>query len=391
MIWYYYQHKKTLNLKKLVLDQQSKRAKRSRMAVVRSTHTHTHTRALFALSCRSNKLADGQTGVVASQASPVLGMSREVAGLQYAQDSPYWAHTEPVRRARLMSPSRSVSPDRRLQGSASLFESSSPQRCLSPPAVPSLGHSQGSSVNSPRLGETSNSSLSSSGGQNNHVVPPSPKPAAKKPGRKRSAQLFSLGESAASAAASSQPDSPASFASNNASSSTLAKSDPDMAGSASSGEKAVAQPSSPSLSSSSSNIAESSSRSASSDKASKRSAGSRSGRSATKQTRAVTPLEHELPPQWSTAELDMFKVGLARYAKDFRAISDFVGTKNHFECRNLYNNFRFRLHFDDYLEGMQSNRRLVRDGSAITRRCDRSDVIYLLIRYSFACSPCPKM
>jgi hypothetical protein len=45
VIWYYYQHKKTLNLKKLLLDQQlSKRNKRSRPILsVYNTHTHTHT------------------------------------------------------------------------------------------------------------------------------------------------------------------------------------------------------------------------------------------------------------------------------------------------------------------------------------------------------------
>jgi hypothetical protein len=70
------------------------------------------------------------------------------------------------------------------------------------------------------------------------------------------------------------------------------------------------------------------------------------GARAMRQARSQASLEQELPIVWSSAEVEQFKIGLAKFAKDFRNIAEWMGTKNHFQCRNFYNNFRYRLHLE---------------------------------------------
>jgi len=54
--------------------------------------------------------------------------------------------------------------------------------------------------------------------------------------------------------------------------------------------------------------------------------------------------------KWTENEKEMFLDGLARFAKDFRGLSNFMGTKTEFQCQNYYHNNKKKLNFDQIID-----------------------------------------
>ncbi len=54
--------------------------------------------------------------------------------------------------------------------------------------------------------------------------------------------------------------------------------------------------------------------------------------------------------RWTDPERELFIEAIAKYAKDFKAIAQHLGTKNMFQCRNFYHNFKRRHGFDEIIE-----------------------------------------
>jgi len=50
-----------------------------------------------------------------------------------------------------------------------------------------------------------------------------------------------------------------------------------------------------------------------------------------------------VPATWNESEINQFKIALASYGSDFKAIADFLSSKNHWQCRSFYYNFKEQL------------------------------------------------
>mmetsp|Transcript_20108 Transcript_20108/g.25466 ORF Transcript_20108/g.25466 Transcript_20108/m.25466 type:complete len:1248 (-) Transcript_20108:83-3826(-) len=55
-----------------------------------------------------------------------------------------------------------------------------------------------------------------------------------------------------------------------------------------------------------------------------------------------------VPAPWNESEINQLKIALASYGSDFKAIADFVGSKNHWQCRSFYYNFREQLNLAEF-------------------------------------------
>lgn len=56
-----------------------------------------------------------------------------------------------------------------------------------------------------------------------------------------------------------------------------------------------------------------------------------------------------LPAAWSETEISHFRMALEVNGTDFKAIADFIGTKNHWQCRSFYYNFIKQLNLEQLL------------------------------------------
>lgn len=53
--------------------------------------------------------------------------------------------------------------------------------------------------------------------------------------------------------------------------------------------------------------------------------------------------------RWTEIEKRAFIEGLSKHGKDWRAISELVGSKTHLQCRTYYNNCKRKQNFDSIL------------------------------------------
>jgi len=60
---------------------------------------------------------------------------------------------------------------------------------------------------------------------------------------------------------------------------------------------------------------------------------------------------------WTDSERDLFAIALSKFSKDFKQISDFMGTKNPLQCQNYYHNYNKKYNLDQIAEEAAMNLR----------------------------------
>lgn len=60
--------------------------------------------------------------------------------------------------------------------------------------------------------------------------------------------------------------------------------------------------------------------------------------------------------RWTDSERDSFLEALQKYGKDFKSISQHLGTKNQFQCKNYYHNYKKKLNLDQIIDDPNRNK-----------------------------------